>query len=91
MVISVFSFALYCIRKQKILLAVIYTNIHLRKIVHNVCYFHKKTALTAIIMLRTSIALFRGNSSSKVNLIFIYFSAQSYEFLVSVHFVDNKV
>ena len=35
--------------------------------------FSRKTALTTNIMLGISIILFRGNSSSELNLIFIYF------------------
>ena len=37
--------------------------------------FSWKTALTAIMMLGISIVLFAGNSSSELDLIFIYFSS----------------
>ena len=42
-----------------------------------------KTDLTTVIMIGISIALFRGNSSSELNLIFIYFSSELSTFLVT--------
>ena len=47
--------------------------------------FSKKIALTTIVMAGISIVLFTGNSSSELNLIFIYFLSQSSEFL----FIDR--
>ena len=44
--------------------------------------FSWKTAPTTVIMIRMFIVLFRDNSSSKSNLIFICFSSPSSEFLV---------
>ena len=52
-----------------------YTDIHLKKLVDNICYFHKKIALTTITITGISMALFRGNSSSEASLIFIHFSS----------------
>ena len=49
----------------------IYINIRLRNLVDNIYYFQEKKALTTIIMLGIYIILFRGNSSSILNLIFI--------------------
>ena len=44
--------------------------------------FSWKTALANIVMVGILIHLFRGNLSSELNLIFIYFLLQSSEFLV---------
>ena len=41
-----------------------------------------KTPLKTIVMIGTSIVLFRCNSSSQLNWLFRYFSSYSYEFLV---------
>ena len=42
----------------------------------------RKTVLTTIVTLETSIVLFKGNFSSQLNLIFIYFLSYSSEILV---------
>ena len=62
-------------------IAIIYTDIHLTKHVDNICYFYKK-APTTIAMVGISNILFKGNLSSELNLIFIYFSSKLFEFLV---------
>ena len=49
----------------------VYINIRLRNIVDNFFLFSRKKALTVIAMLGIYITLFRGNSPSKLNLIFI--------------------
>ena len=49
--------------------SIIYTNIQLRKFVDDICYLHKK-APTTIMMIGVSIVIFRGNSSSELNLSF---------------------
>ena len=55
------------------ILLIIYIDIGLRKLGYNICYFHEKQALATVIMLEIFIVLFRSNSSSQLNLTFIYF------------------
>ena len=45
-------------------------------------YFHKKMNLTTIVTLRIFNVLFRSNSLSELNVIFIYFSSHWSDFLV---------
>ena len=55
---------------------IFYTDIHLRKLMDNICYFQKKKkkkALTTIAMVEISTVLFRVDLSSELSLIFIYF------------------
>ena len=51
--------------------SIIYANIHRRKFVDNVFYFHILTPLTTIMMLGISIVLFSGKSLSALNLLLI--------------------
>ena len=58
----------------------IYVDIHLKKLVNTfliLFLFSWKTGLRTIIVGGISIVLFRGNLSSELNLIFIYFSSKS--------------
>ena len=50
----------------------IYANIHLRILVNSIYHFHEKQ-LKQPLSCQEFLYLFRGNSSSKLNLIFIYF------------------
>ena len=61
---------------------IFYTEIHLRKLVDNICIF-KKIALPTITITGISIVLFRGNFSLESSLIFINLSSKSSDFLVT--------
>ena len=52
-----------------------YTDIRLKKLVDNICYFNKKIARTTITITEIHIILFSGDVSSESSLIFINFSS----------------